>query len=99
MKKELRKELLQLLYSLGLREVYGNGEDISAEIAYVFNMIKLLTDKETAKEIVSMWETRNDGLEEIVWAPASNEFYDAKMYRLMKFDREVRCLLSEKKYI
>ncbi len=99
MKKELRKELMLLLYSLGLREVYGNGEDVSKEINHIFKMLLLLTDKETAGKIVNMWETRNDGLEDIVWAPDSNEFYDAKMYRLMKFDREARFLLIEKKLI
>ncbi len=99
MKKELRRKLMQLIYSLGLREVYGNGEDVSSEVNQAFEMLFILTDEETINQLTSMWEKRNDGLNNIVWAPSGNELNEALLFRLMKFEKEATTVLTERKYI
>ena len=86
MKKELRKKILYLIYELELLSI--DGADTEKAMEEAFSMLQILTNEEVYAEVVDMWQHR-----------ASAADKDSLTIGLMQFDRDVRFLLIEKKFI
>lgn len=86
MKKILRKKILFLIYDL--EQLSISGVDTKKPLQEAFEMLQILVDEETFAAIEDMWRNR---------ATAADR--DSLILGLMKFDREVRFLLIDKKYI
>ena len=86
MKKLLRKQILYLIYDLEKLSI--GGIDVEKPLQEAFEMLQILVDEKTFAAIEDMWRNR-----------ASAADVDSLTIGLMQFDREVRFLLIEKKYI
>ena len=86
MKKEIRRKLLFLIYELERKNI--DGIDMTVALTEVFEMLHMLMDEKTFAIVTDMWKNRSEGADK-----------DSMTIGLMKFDREVRFLLIEKKYI
>lgn len=87
MKKELRNRLLYLIYELEQKNI--SGVSAQEELKQVFEMLQILVDENTFAAIEELWRNRYEG----------EPTFESLTLGLMKFDREVRFLLIEKKYI
>ena len=86
MKKELRKQIMYLIYDLEKLSI--SGVDVEKPLQEAFEMLQILIDEETFAAIQDMWSNR-----------ASAADKDSLTIGLMQFDREARFLLIDKKYI
>lgn len=86
MKKELRKKILYLIYEL--EQLRINGADTDRAITDAFEMLEILIDEQTYAAVLDMWMNR-----------AAAADVDSLTLGIMKFDREARLLLIEKKFL
>ena len=86
MKKNLRKKILFLIYDLEKLSIAGI--DVESPMKEAFEMLQELLDEKTCVAIEAMWENRCSATDK-----------DNLTLGLMRFDREVRLLLIDKKLI
>lgn len=86
MKKILRKRILFLIYEL--EQLSIGGIDVEKPLQEAFEMLQVLVNEEVYAAVEDMWKNR-----------ASAADRDSLTLGLMKFDREVRFYLIDKKLI
>ncbi len=89
MKKELRKRIISLIVELEAQNVQGAALEL--QINELFQMLYILTDEETFATVRYIWDKRYEDV--------SDTEEDSKIYRIMKFQREIAAVLTERKYI
>lgn len=89
MKKELRKRIVSLIVELEAQNVQGVALEL--QINELFQMLYILIDEETFAIVKEVWNKRYEGL--------SESEIDKKVYRIMKFQREIAAVLTERKLI
>ncbi len=90
MKKELRKKIVSLIVELEAQNVQC-GRALELQVNELFQMLYILIDEDTFALVREIWDNRYEGI--------SEEEVDKQIYKLMQFDREIKGVLAEKKYI
>lgn len=89
MKKELRKRIVSLIVELEAQNIQC-GRVLELQVNELFQMLYILIDEDTFALVREIWDNRYEGIPEEV---------DKQIYKLMQFDREIKGVLAERKYI
>lgn len=90
MKKELRKRIVSLIVELEAQNVQSAGA-LELQISELFQMLCILIDEETFATVREIWNNRYESV--------SESDIEKQIYKIMQFDREIKGVLAEKKYI
>ena len=89
MKKELRKRIVSLIVELEAQNIQC-GRALELQVNELFQMLYILIDEDTFALVREIWDNRYEGISEEV---------DKQIYKIMQFDREIKGVLAERKYI
>ena len=89
MKKELRKRIVSLIVELEAQNIQC-GRALELQVNELFQMLYILIDEDTFALVREIWDNRYEGIQDEV---------DKQIYKIMQFDREIKGVLAERKYI